>query len=210
MTLSNRLQTVWTAIQATTEPPTVALLAAWSAPNRHYHDLTHLESMLNGLDTYRDLATHPNAVALAIWFHDAVQDPHRTDDEERSAQWAFDALTDAGCAGLATQVRDMVLATKAHAPTTDADTALLLDLDLAILGQPRPIYERYVRGVRAEYNEVTDEQWREGRRGVLTQLLAKPLYNTALFRAAFGNQARKNLTEERAALANNNAATDRS
>jgi predicted metal-dependent HD superfamily phosphohydrolase len=200
MTSHDRLQTVWTAIGATTPAPTAALLAAWSAPERHYHDLSHLRSMLDGLDTYRHLADDANAVALAVWFHDAVQDPQRTDDEERSAAWAYKALTEAGCSDLAGRVQEMILATKTHAPSNDPDTALLLDLDLAILGQPRPIYERYVRGVRAEYSDVSDEQWRVGRHAVLTQLLAKPLYNTALFRAAFSEQAQLNLKDERAAL----------
>jgi predicted metal-dependent HD superfamily phosphohydrolase len=130
-----------------------------------------------------------------------VQDPLRSDDEERSGALAHDALTKAGCQGLAVHVRDMILATKTHAQTDDPDTALLLDLDLAILGQSRPIYERYVRGVRAEYSAVSDEQWRAGRSAVLTMLLDKPLYNTALFRAAFDDQARLNLTDERTALA---------
>ncbi len=202
MKLHDRLNAVWTAIGAQTDAPTVALLAAWSAPERHYHGLSHLRHMLDGLDTYRHLADDANAVALAIWFHDAVQDPQRSDDEERSATWAHEALTQAGCTRLADRVRDMILATKTHDPAQDPDTALLLDLDLAILGQSRPLYERYVRGVRAEYSDVSDEDWRVGRSAVLTQLLSKPLFNTPLFRAAFDEQARLNLSDERAALAN--------
>lgn len=202
MTLPERLERLWSDIGATTPAPTVALMAAWSGPERHYHDLSHLRSMLDGLVSYQHLADNADAVALAIWFHDAVQDADRPDDEERSAEWAHQALTEAGCHDLANTVHGMILATKTHAPTDDVDTALLLDLDLAILGQPRPIYERYVRGVRAEYSHVPDEQWRIGRSAVLTRLLQTPLYKTALFQAAFGPQAQLNLTDEKAGLAN--------
>jgi len=40
--------------------------------------------------------SHPAEVELAIWFHDAIYDLWRTDNEARSADWTRDAIVAAG------------------------------------------------------------------------------------------------------------------
>ena len=64
-----------------------ALVAAWSEPHRRYHDLAHLAAVL-GLVGELGGTTDPDAVRLAAWYHDAVYDPERSDNEEISAQRA--------------------------------------------------------------------------------------------------------------------------
>src|SRR5262245_19242521 len=68
--------------------PFDALVAAYSEPARHYHNLEHLGEMFrvaSRLATHADDAT---AVQLAIWFHDAIYDPRGKDNEARSAAFA--------------------------------------------------------------------------------------------------------------------------
>src|SRR5579872_6892248 len=51
------------------------LVARYSRPERHYHTLTHIAAMLELLpDT-------PPALALAVWFHDAIYDSRAADNE---------------------------------------------------------------------------------------------------------------------------------
>src|SRR5262249_6655943 len=129
------------------------LAAAYSRPERHYHNLDHLAAVLSTVEELREHARHPDAVALAAWFHDAVYDPRAADNEERSA-----VLADAVCStwGLPRETVDLVARlvrlTKSHdAPDDDVDGFVLLDADLAILGAPDDEYDRYARAIRQEY-----------------------------------------------------------
>ena len=81
--LSNRWKDVWQALNIRTIPPSVfdELIKVYSSPARFYHNLTHIEDCLSIFDQTRSLAVHPAEVELAIWFHDAVYDTERSDNE---------------------------------------------------------------------------------------------------------------------------------
>src|SRR5215213_4768714 len=111
------------------------LVAAHIEPHRFYHTLEHLNEMFKVAGKLADAAADPSAVQLAIWFHDAVYDPRGTDNEERSAALAADLLGPLGVpVETLSHIAAMIRAT-AHTATgaVDADTAVLLDADLAIL-----------------------------------------------------------------------------
>ena len=63
------------------------LLRRWGEPHRHYHDRRHLSEVLAALPD-----DAPRAVRLAAWYHDAVYDPTRDDNEEASARLAREQL----------------------------------------------------------------------------------------------------------------------
>jgi predicted metal-dependent HD superfamily phosphohydrolase len=178
------------------------LVAAYSEPHRHYHTLQHLRECLAHFDAAASLARHPGEVELALWFHDAIHDARRQDNEERSAEWAARSVRAAGCEpAIADRVRSLVLATAGHAASDDPDTALLLDVDLAILGTTAARFAEYGRQVRAEYAHVPEPDFRAGRASVLAGFLARPrLYLTEPFHAALEQRARDNLAGALAAL----------
>ncbi len=178
------------------------LAAAYSAPDRHYHTLQHLENLR------RQVAAFPQedavVVGLAIWFHDVVYQALRSDNEAKSAEWALaflrkTSLEPARCE----RVADLILRTADHTqpqPLADADLLLFLDADLSILGAPAAAYWDYARQVRREYRLVPDLLYRPGRRKVLARLLAAPvLFHTPALRAEFDLAARRNLQAELAA-----------
>jgi predicted metal-dependent HD superfamily phosphohydrolase len=179
------------------------LVGAYSQQHRHYHTLQHLRECLAHFEAAAALARRPAEVELALWFHDAVYEPQRGDNEERSADWAGASVRAAGCAqDVAQRVQALVLATKQHAaPAGDPDAALLLDIDLAILGASPARFAEYERQVRAEYGHVPQPRWREGRARVLGGFLGRPrLYATAPFHDALEARARANLGRALAAL----------
>ena len=180
------------------------LVAAHTEPLRFYHTLEHLNEMFKVAGKLADAATAPAAVQLAIWFHDAVYDPRATDNEERSAALAVELLKPLGVPDATLgHVAAMIRAT-AHSVVgeADADTAVLLDADLAILSAEERRYARYAADVRREYAWVDDAAYRAGRTKVLEGFLARPrIYRTERMHAAAEEAARANLRAEIARLA---------
>lgn len=172
-------------------------------PHRAYHGLAHVETLLALLDEHAAWARDRPAIELAIWFHDAVYDPQRSDNEMRSAELAAEMLgRDQADATLVAKVQRMVRATQRHEWTDgDADTALFLDLDLSILGAGEAAYDRYAKQIRQEYAWVPEPDFRAQRAAVLRRFLARErLYFTPALRARWEEAARRNLAREIAAL----------
>lgn len=180
-----------------------AVLTAYAGPHRHYHTQQHLAECLTLWTEYRALASHPAVVGLALWFHDAVYDPRATNNEMQSAAWAERVLRDAGVPNVTCQaVKALILATRHQEPPADPETALVVDIDLAILGADPARYAEYERQIRAEYAWVPPEVFIAKRRAVLEQFWARaPLYHTAPLRARFEAPARRNLAQALAQLA---------
>lgn len=178
--------------------------AAYGEPHRRHHDERHLDDCLRLLDNVHDLSDDERrALRWAILGHDAIYDPTRSDNEERSAELAYREL--AGCGvdeGTSSEVRRLVLLTKDHrADERDRLGALLLSIDLSILASDEARYREYASGVRQEYAHVPDDDWRAGRAAVLGRLLgADPLYPDPTFSARFEAKARRNMAQELKAL----------
>jgi predicted metal-dependent HD superfamily phosphohydrolase len=147
------------------------------------------------LNSAWDYAVHPDELRWALLFHDAIYDTRRHDNEERSAAWACQVMTGLGRPeDEKARVRGLILAT-AHArePAT-SDEALLLDIDLSILGADAALFDAYDASIRAEYEWVPDDQYRQARAQVLSSFLGRErLYHTAAYRARFEATARRNL-----------------
>lgn len=176
-----------------TEQAGRALLARYAEPHREYHDQRHLTEVLDALDL---LSAH-RTVHLAAWFHDAVYDPQRADNEERSADLAALMLAD-HLPGEVAEVARLVRLTAGHQPAdSDAAGAALCDADLAILGASPDRYDEYAVAVRQEYAHVTDADFARGRAAILRDLLDRtPLYRTETGRSRWERAARSNLRRE--------------
>ena len=176
------------------------LLTAYDEPGRRYHDRRHLAEVLERIEELRAAgeAFDREAVVLAAWFHDAIYDG-RDGAEERSAQWAEQALPVAGRAdGLTAEVARLVRMTAHHRPAPgDLNGGVLSDADLAILAADAARYGEYVAAVRAEYAAVPDPAFNRGRLAVLVELAGKPhLFHTAHARTHWEAAARANLAAE--------------
>lgn len=171
------------------------LMIRYAEPHRAYHNLDHVADCLHHADAARHLATRPHEVALAAWFHDAVYDPRRSDNEARSAQLAETALTAAGVAGDATRrIGALIRATTHEREEVGGDTAVLCDADLAILGAEPERFAWYEAAIRREYEWVDEAVYRAGRGRVLRRFLSRRvIYHTAFFAARLERSARVNL-----------------
>ncbi|MFG1809943.1 hypothetical protein [Streptomyces sp. NPDC049040] len=181
------------------EPYGRELLERWAEPQRRYHTVDHLAEVLARTTELTAYADDPDTVALGAWFHDAVYRPDRSENEERSADLARRALTEAGVdADRTDEVIRLVRLTITHDPAPgDANGDVLCDADLAVLAGDPASYAAYAAAVRDEYSFVPDADFRSGRAAVLRQLLALP----QLFRTPYGQEhwertARRNLATE--------------
>jgi predicted metal-dependent HD superfamily phosphohydrolase len=177
----------------------VELAGRYGEPHRRYHTRAHLTAVLDLVDELSAHADDPDAVRLAAWFHDAVYDPERGDNEERSAWLAERMLadTDVGPRVIA-EVARLVRLTASHAPAPrDHNGHVLCDADLAILAAEPDRYAAYAAAVREEYAFVPDEHFGRGRADVLRALLELPaLFHTPEARARLEPRARHNIETE--------------
>ena len=183
---------------------TTRLAALYGQSHRHYHGQAHVDALLAWLAHCQPLAISPVRIEAAIWFHDAVYEPERTDNEQRSAELAEFELHALGWPDADVRsVAAMVRATRLHeAPAGDADTRLFLDLDLSVLAQSPAQYAAYRDAIRAEYAWVDADRYREGRQRVLRAFTAREhIYFTPELREAWEPSARRNLANELAELA---------
>ncbi|WP_067455371.1 HD domain-containing protein [Actinomadura macra] len=173
--------------------------ARYGEPHRRYHTREHLTAVLDLVDELADHAADPDAVRLAAWFHDAVYEPERADNEERSARLAARMLADTDLApGDVERVVRLVGLTATHAPgEDDRDGQVLCDADLAILGADPDRYAAYAAAVREEYAFVPEQFYRAGRAEILNGLLALPsLFHTPPAHERYEERARRNIQTE--------------
>lgn len=185
-----------------------ALLQAYAGPGRHYHDTHHIAALLELSNVHRPALGDPAAVDLAIFYHDAVYEPARGDNEESSAAHARTSLEVLGLPeSTIEKVVRYVLATKhvgAASPNlqpADSDLDHLLDFDLSVLAAEPAAYDAYAAAIRREYSIYADADYRSGRARVLEKLLALPaLYRVPALAADWEPRARANLQRELTAL----------
>lgn len=204
MSLASRWSALWADLRLPIPPGAdfAALLARYREPHRAYHTDQHLRECLEWLDELRTLARTPVAIELAIWYHDAIYRPGRSGNEQASADLAAADLLAAGAPGtLAAEVAALILRTTHRAPPPPGDAALLVDIDLAILGAPAARYAEYESQVRIEYRWVPGFLFRRRRAALLRTFLARPrLYSTPVLFARLEEPARRNLADSIRAL----------
>lgn len=175
------------------------LSGKYSENGRHYHNLTHISDMLAGLHSIKDKVKDYSAVFLATWFHDAKYHTQLSNNEEESADIAAVELQKLRLPpDIIKSTCEMVLSTKYHVPYPNTeDCRYMLDLDLSILGADEIKYKQYSDDIRKEYSWVPENDYRQGRSGVLKKFLAKEtIYYTDFFKEKLEKQARRNLLGE--------------
>lgn len=174
------------------------LVALYSAPDRAYHTLAHIEQCLVECERLpSDLAERP-LLELALWYHDAIYDTRAQDSEERSAELASRMACEVGLTEpSAARVDALIRLTKTHeVPEGDLVAAYLVDIDLAILGSEPDRFAEYDRQIRQEYSWVPAEFYEPRRRQILAGFLGRPaIYRTPLFHALYEHRAHANLAQ---------------
>ena len=171
------------------------LIRVYSLPERFYHNLSHIENCLSLFDQTLSLTIHSGEVELAIWFHDAVYDTRRNDNEQKSAEWTESVINQSGVSSdVAERVSHLILATRHNMEVTDTDAQLIIDIDLSILGSEADVFWRYEENIRKEYAWVPVHLFKQKRIEILRGFLDRPyIYYHQQYREMFEEKARVNL-----------------
>lgn len=175
----------------------------YSKSDRHYHNITHLNSMLTELKIYKDKFDNWDTIIFAIAYHDLIYNSLKGNNEERSAEMAIKRLTNISFPEkLITSCEKLILATKKHEPS-DSGTNLFTDADLSILGFDSETYKDYSKQIRREYSIYPDIIYNPGRKKVLTHFLKMDtIYKTKEFSGRYELNAKTNIQTELNSLTN--------
>lgn len=203
--ISQRAREHWLDLMALITPPANPLHSnllfngiktTYEAPERAYHNLSHIVSMLDEAPQFCFGTHHPPELLLSIWLHDIIYDTHATNNEERSAEVAQWIAKELGMSQRTFAFIEQCIMTTKHAskPEQDIYSCLIADLDLAILGKPEKEFEAFEIAIKQEYAWVPENTYREKRAEILNKFLDRPkIYSHVFFQVRYEEQARKNL-----------------
>lgn len=175
----------------------------YSAAERFYHDLSHLENILAALSGVERLIEEPAAVVFSVFYHDIIYDVSANDNEEKSSELAAARLREISVPeNVVSRCCGHILSTKFHSNCKDPDTGLFIDADLSVLGSEPSVYSIYSSNIRKEYSKYPEPEYVRGRLRVLKQFMdMAAIFKTSFFYDKYEKQARKNILCELDSLA---------
>jgi len=179
------------------------LVERYSEEGRTYHNLGHIQNVLNTIDDLKKLVEDETAVQLAAWFHDVIYEmqPSITGptNEERSADYATQVLQPISIPeDKVVLIQQLIQASQlGYVIPDNPNFHVLLDADLATLAADYEEYNQYARAIRQEFAFVPEEQYRIGRRQVLTSFLERErIFLTEPMYSQYEQAARYNIQRE--------------
>ena len=189
------------ASHAEAEQLLAILRARYSEPWRAFHIWDHVLDLYDRFLSVVDRLHDPQAVFLAIAYHDASYDPLSSQKERLSACLArADLVRFLGMSHFVARVCTFIEASHHHLVPADlpahetSDLSYFLDMDLSGLGAS---WERYIADntqVRAEYPQTSHADFITESSAVLGGFAQRsPLYHTEYFRSRYEASAQANL-----------------
>jgi predicted metal-dependent HD superfamily phosphohydrolase len=203
---ATRFGALWERVIAVPPSPSASdvyddLVRRLDSPGRVFHNLRHIDDCLCRFD---EVATHldqPDAVEIALWFHDAIYEPGDPNNERRSAD-LFVAQASGGSHALRALVVSLIMATERKGAPRSDDARFVDDIDLAGFGVGWAAFARSSAQLRREFADLTDADYYRGQWRFLSRLRRRPnFFRTAYFRDRYEEQAQSNLDRLLADLA---------
>ena len=170
------------------------LAQLYAEPHRHYHTLGHIRHCLNEFDRASALMDHPDAVELALWFHDAIYVSGAKDNERRSADLFRKYSSSLADAIFQQRIDDLIMATTHSGSPRQRDEQFIVDIDLSSFGLPWEAFMRDGLRIRAEFVHLEDHAYYPGHLRFLQGLCNRPsFFFTDCFRQRYEYTARENI-----------------
>ena len=170
----------------------------YNSAGRYYHTTTHLEKLIDELNSYKHLIADWDTLLFSVFYHDIIYNVLKSNNEESSAELAVKRLSITKFPVVRIDsCKEQILATKSHLFSNNEDTNLLTDADLSVFGQPPDVYEQYCSQIRKEYSTYPGIVYKPGRKKVLIHFLnMEKIFKTSFFYNKYELQARANLESE--------------
>lgn len=182
------------------------ILAAYSEPHRHYHNLSHLNHMFQELETYEvdscevgPASRVTNEMLWAVWYHDFIYKPGASSNEKKSAIKAKESMRKLKIQQASIdKVIELIITTENHQSNSDCiNTQLFLDADMAVLGTDQANYLRYCEAIRQEHSGIPDFLFNRGRKQFLISVLKQEtIFVSSYFGEKYELKARTNIEAE--------------
>ena len=171
------------------------LLDGYREPWRHYHTFDHIRHCLTMFDQCRERVDHPDALELAVWFHDVVFEPGNADNEALSAQLYRELSDGVHPPETRTLVDRLIMATLHNGGSlVDEDAKYMVDIDLSSFGLPWEAFLRDSENLRREAAGLSDAEFYSKAIGFHDYLQARErFYQTDFFASRFEDRARQNI-----------------
>jgi predicted metal-dependent HD superfamily phosphohydrolase len=197
--LRNRFLALWKRslpleVKMDANPVCDDLIRLYTESGRFYHDWHHLEHCLREFDLTAHQMESPDAVEMALWFHDSIYVPGDPDNEQSSADlftkwgenWFPSAFIDKIC--------QLILITKHLNPPCDRDESYIVDIDLSSFGETWSVFLNDTKNVRRELAHIPDNIYYSNHAKFLRMLLNRPrIFQTDFFFERYEEPARHNI-----------------
>ena len=181
------------------------LAAMYGESWREYHTMAHIDCCLEYFDRCQHVASDPDAIEMAIWFHDCIYEVGAQDNEARSRDWFLDVSNRHLDSDFRNVVDILIMDTVHRTEPETSDGKLLADIDLTSFGLPWEHYMRDGDNVRREMALDTDPDKGGNKFAFLDALLTRPsIYFSPYYKEHFEAGARKNLMRHKALLESGN------
>jgi pantetheine-phosphate adenylyltransferase len=163
-------------------PASLTLEQCYRGEGRFYHTLKHLENCLLEFRAVENRIKDRYAVLMALLFHDSVYDPTAKPLANETASWELaKQLCQLNEFDHAAIMNHILHTSHSYTGYKNADTDIVCDIDMAILGYSEQEFSDYEVEIRREYACFNDSEYRAGR----IQFLRTLLQRTAIFRTPY-------------------------
>ncbi len=154
------------------------ILSMWNESHRSYHNLNHLNDLISQINLNKSKYSEKEyeKLMLTAIFHDVVYDPSSYTNEEDSANFLMECVSDKTNKDIL-DVKQMILDTKTHNSTTNLSEAFN-NYDMNIVERDFDQLLEWEMGISKEYSIYPKEEYKKGRLKFLESLLDKYPNNT--------------------------------
>ena len=192
----------YTSDQAFIEKTWQEIFDKYSGKKRFYHNLSHINALLEQADHYRSYINDLDVLQFAIWYHDVIYNPGAKDNELKSADFMETRLSSTALEQHRIQkCKEMIIGSKTHLVADgddDNDLKFFFDFDfIDFRAKLFLVYENYAHSIRKEFKIYPNFIYNKGRKQALTSFLNRErIYYTKVFYNNYEMQARINIERE--------------